>query len=247
MVPVRSRLLLVMVLSLLGGAIGIPVVQEATSESEGVTAYPPNEPVYGATLGEWSARHWRWTLSFPIGVNPGQDVTGTTCGYGQAGPVFFVPRNFPPCVVPSGMAILVPIAGAVCSAAEPMFVGQDEAALRSCVADDAVRHTGIVVRVDGETIPDINSYRAASPLFTVVLPENNVLGGPAGATSAAADGYQVILAPLSVGEHEVVVHVELTDGTVLPDKVLRMTVVEPASIGPGATPDLGTPKATPVL
>lgn len=243
MVPVRSKLLLVVILSLLGS---VAVAQETKTGADGVTVYPPNEPVYGATLGEWSARYWQWTLSFPIGINPGHDVIGTTCGYGQSGPVFFIPRNFPPCAVPSGMAILVPIAGTVCSTAEPTFVGQDEAALRSCAADDVDRYTGIVVRVDGKEVPDIDACRAASPLFTLILPEDNVLGVPAGAAYAVADGYQVMLAPLPVGEHEIVVHVALTDGTVLPDKVLQMTVLEPTIIDPRATPDLGTPGATPV-
>jgi hypothetical protein len=72
------------------------------------------------------------------------------------------------------------------------------------------------------------------------------LGVPAGVAYAVADGYQVMVAPLPVGEHEIVAHVELTDGTVLPDKVMRLTVVEPLVIAPAATPDLGTPAATPV-
>ena len=81
----------------------------------------------------------------------------------------------------------------------------------------------------------------------MTLPEHNVLGVPAGVAYAVADGYQVMVAPLPVGEHEIVAHVELTDGTVLPDKVLRVAVVEPLGTDPGATPDLRTPRATPVM
>jgi hypothetical protein len=52
-------------------------------------------------------------------------------------------------------------------------------------------------------------------------------GVPAGEADVAADGYWLLLTPLSVGAHEIVVHVELTDGTVLPDKVLELNVVAP--------------------
>ena len=245
---VRIRCLLMGILALLGGAAGSSLAQEATPTAAGLTVLPPDEPAYGASLGEWSARHWQWTVSLPAQVNPGHDVTGAACGYGQSGPVFFIPRNFPPCVVPTGVALFVPIAGAECSTAEPPpYFGRDEAALRACAAAEVDRYTGIVVRVDGQVVPDIESYRASSPRFTMALPENNVLGVPAGVAYAVADGYQVMLAPLPAGEHEIMAHVELTDGTVLPDKSIRMRIVEPAVIGPGApTPDLETPRATPV-
>ena len=160
---------------------------------------------------------------------PGHDVTGVTCGYGQSGPGVHHPRNFPPCTVPAGVALLVPIVGTVCSTVEPPpYGGRDEAELRACAAAEVDRYTGIVVHVDGQAVPDIEAYRASSPRFT--LPEHNVLGVPAGVAYAVADGYQVMVAPLPVGEHEIVAHVELTDGTVLPDKVLRVAVVEPLTI-----------------
>lgn len=93
---------------------------------------------------------------------------------------------------------------------------------------------------------DIQTYRVSSPLFTLALPDANVLGVPPGPAHAVADGYQIMLAPLPVGEHEIRVHVELVDGTVLPDKIAQITVVAPPVASPAATPDLGTPVATPI-
>ncbi len=244
--PVRSACVLVVAVSLLAGVARASLNQGATPDAEGAAVFPPQEIVHGATLGEWNARQWQWTASFPAGVNPGQDVSGTTCGYGQSGPVFFVPRNFPPCVVAEGVAIFVPVVGAQCSTAEaPPYFGRDEEALRACAAADVDRYTGLAVSVDGRDLPDIGAYRASSPLFPLPLPANNVLGAPAGMASAVADGYQLILAPLPPGEHEVVVHAELTDGTVLPDKVMRITVIAPTA-GDQATPDLGASLATPL-
>ena len=233
---------------LLFGLSGSARAQEATPLPEQLVVYPPGTVVFGATPGEWSARHWQWTLSFPVGRSPGQDVTGASCGYGQSGPVFYVPRNLPPCTVPSGMALFVPVAGTECSTVESEpFVGLDEADLRACAATEAERYTAITVSVDGQTIPDMAAYRAASPLFTISLPPNNVLGVSAGVGWAIADGYQVMVAPLPVGTHEIVVHLELTDGTVLPDKVLSITVQGPAAAVLAGTPAAESPPATPFV
>lgn len=247
MFSVRVKSLLLGSLCLLASVVGSSLAQEATPIAR-APVLAPAESVFGASLAEWSARHWQWTVSLPVKVNPGLDVTGVTCGYGQSGPVFFIPRNFPPCTVPAGVTLFVPIAGTACSTVEPPpYAGRDEMELRACAAAEVDRYTGIVVRVDGQEVPDIEAYRASSPRFTMTLPEHNVLGVPAGMASAVADGYQVMVAPLTVGEHTIVAHVELTDGTVLPDEMLRLSVVAPVVSDPRATPDLGTPEATPVL
>ncbi len=242
MSSVRSKCVLLGAMAMLAGFVGSSLLAQEATPTAGEPVLAPDELVSGASLAEWSARHWQWTVSLPIPVNPGHDVTGVTCGYGQSGPVFFIPRNFPPCTVPAGVALLVPIAGTVCSTAEPPpYAGRNDAELRACAAAEADRYTGIVVRIDGHVVPDIEAYRAASPRFSMPLPENNVLGVPAGIAYAVADGYQVMVAPLPAGEHEIMAHVEVTDGTVLPDKVMRLTVVEPLVGDPGATP-----AATPV-
>ncbi len=205
-----------------------PVAEATPVEPEGI-AFAPAADIHGASLGQWSARYWQWVTSLPVGVNPAQDPSGARCGYGQHGPVFFVPRNLPPCTVPADVAVFIPIAGSECSTLEPPpFHGANEEELAACAAGEADRYTGVVVRVNGEVVPEIERYRAQSPTFTLQLPEDNILAVPPGTGRAAADGYQVILPPLAPGAHEIVVHVEVTEGYALPDKTLRLTVVEPA-------------------
>jgi hypothetical protein len=139
-----------------------------------------------------------------------------------------VPRTLPPCTVPAGVAVFIPLAGSACSTLEPPpFYGGNEAELAACAAREADRYTGLVVRVNGEVVPAIARYRAQSPPFTIQLPADNILAVPAGTGRAVADGYQVILPPLAPGVHEIVVHVEVTDGYALPDETLRLTVVAP--------------------
>jgi hypothetical protein len=86
--------------------------------------------------------------------------------------------------------------------------GSTEAALRDCTADFMSSVTTVAAELDGRPIQNFQRYRAASPLFTYgPLPDDNVLqlfgfDAPEGATSlAAADGFYLMLAPLSVGRH----------------------------------------------
>jgi hypothetical protein len=242
----RTYIFLLAAFLLVSGML-IAISAQPAPRQETMT-FGPGMVVHGVSQSEWSARHWQWTLSSPLENNPGQDPSGTLCARGQSGPVFFLPRNYAPCTVPSGSAILIPVTGTECSATEPPpFAGTNEEDLRACAALELQRYANISVSVDGETVPDIEAYRLASPLFTLTLPEHNALGAPAGASYAVAEGYQVILRPLSPGEHHVVVHLELTDGTVLPDKLARITVVEPVWSAPANTPLSASPAvATPV-
>lgn len=222
----RGRILLLLAILVAGGLVSTLIQGDDLKTVDGLPVVRSDADAYGVTQSDWSARHWQWTLGIPIATNPGQDVTGARCGDGQVPPVFFVPRNFPPCQVPVGWSILVPLVGSECSTVEaPPYHGQTPDELRACAEQDVNRYVNIVVRIDGELVPDIEDYRVASQPVMLPLPEHNVLGAPAGEATVVGDGYQVILAPLSPGQHEIIVHVELDDGTVLPDKVLRLTVV----------------------
>lgn len=242
----RMPLLIVLVLILVGVVVAV-LASRDTDDAASSPAYPPSAFVEGASLDEWSARHWQWTLSLPVGVNPAQDASGDACMMAQDGPVVFIPRNLAPCTVPEGTIILLPVAGGECSSVEAApFWGGDEEALRACAAAEASRYVNISVTVDGVPIPNIDAYRTATPLFSAMLPEHNVLAVEPGAGWVVADGHQVLLRPLPPGEHTIIVHAETAEGTVLPDKLLRLTVVEPEWRDP-ASHDVEVPAhATPV-
>lgn len=249
----RAPLIVILVLLFTGILVAWLASRDTADRSAASPAFPPNAYVYGASLEEWSARHWQWTLGFPVSANPGLDATGASCAIGQHGPVFFMPRNLAPCTVPEGVVVLVPVAGAECSTVERApYTGEDEDALRDCAATDVDRYTNISVTVNGAPIPGIERYRTSTERFSIVLPEHNILGAAPGAAWAVADGYNILLRPLPPGTHTIIVHRETIDGIVLPDKLLRLTVVEPgwhapAVELPGATPETATssPIATP--
>ena len=105
-----------------------------------VEILPPDEPWAGLTRGEWDARWWQWAVSMPEEINPNFDTSGERCGYGQSGPVFFLPGNVVgegpaeiTCVVAAGTAIYVNVVGSECSTVEaPPYFGRTEDELRAC-------------------------------------------------------------------------------------------------------------------
>ena len=201
---------LMIVVGLASGSAAI-AAQKATPVPE-AEILAPEAQVAGANLAEWSAHSWQWFFSFPQETNPFFDETGALCGYGQHGPVFFLAGAEQSlartCVVPLGTHIFVPLVGSECSTVEPPpFFGRNEADLARC-ATDAVNHaegeldmTTMTLSVDGKAVENLSDFRAVTPLFTLWLPKDNLLGSPKQVADATADGYQVMIAPLSEGDH----------------------------------------------
>lgn len=109
--------------------------------------------------------------------------------------------------MPAGKALLVPIitvlAGELC-----LGPGTVDGLYR--YAASRIDHvTELGVMVDGVPLACPSLYRAVSPVFSGQLPHHNIMGVdvPPGIQGlnfqAVADGYWVILEPLSPGEHEV--------------------------------------------
>jgi len=169
--------------------------------------FPIDSKPYGKPYGDWSIIWWQSILSIPIDKNPLKDNTGKDCSQGQSGPIWFlagtgggaVKRT---CTIPAGKAVMFPVFNGECSYAEfPQY--KSESDLRKCAKDQLDKVTNVDASVDGAKIPDLQKYRAQSPLFDVVLPSNNVFGAPPGPTKSVADGFWLILTPLSIGNHNI--------------------------------------------
>lgn len=178
--------------------------------------YPINSKPFGKTYGEWSAEHWKWVYSLPADAHPLTDTAD--CSTGQSGPVWFIGGSFAPtvdlsgnlignavrdCTVPADKTLFFPIINAEGSTAEGNGTTRQElGAFAQYLIDHA---EGLSCTIDGIPVRNLEAYRARSPLFTFgPLPENNLLGLPAGTSSpAVADGYYVMLSPLSPGQHTI--------------------------------------------
>jgi hypothetical protein len=160
------------------------------------------------------AAWWQWAFSFPFSEHPLTPGSGATCASGQTGHVWFLGGVFNmtgtetrQCAIPSGTALAVAVADVECSTVESApFSGTDPASLRACaagVADPAsLLFVGRAFAVlDDHSVP---VRRAPSPVFHFSVPDGSILTCPCSGTSglAVADGYMLLLHPLSVGTHE---------------------------------------------
>ena len=142
--------------------------------------------------------------SVPENENPITDQTGENCAINQQGPVWFLAGTTGgsatrECYIPVGKAILLSPLNIECSYAEFPALKTEKELL------DCAQWPGALVEVtiDGVKIQNLDKYNIQSPIFDVVLPENNIFGAPAGPTQAVSGGWWVLLEPFSPGEHQI--------------------------------------------
>lgn len=192
------------------------VSQVCAGNSSPIVMRPYTEPI-GKTYGEWSERFLQWNYSFPLDQHPLFEDGDVDCSKGQKGNVWFLGGTFTVvgdetevrgeadrnCSIPVGKALFFPIINAECN--EIVDGTGDEGVLRECANFLADHIQELKVTVDGEEIEHFGLYRAESPLFTIgPLPENNILGVSSRDTApSVGDGFYVMLAPLSEGEHDI--------------------------------------------
>jgi hypothetical protein len=191
--------------------------------------YDRDSIIHGRTYSEWNAAWQQWADSIPTAIHPLFD--NGDCSIGQSGPVWFLGRKFVAvggtanfdnvfrqCNVPAGKSLYVAIYNAEDSALEesnsglahPVQIGD----LRDITETEMDGVTDLAMQVDDENIRDIkNRFRVQSPAFGFTLPADNfftAIGeGPYQAGTyfpAVDDGYYVMVAPLSVGDHTIHFH-----------------------------------------
>ncbi len=181
---------------------------------------PSNSPP--STFGELNASWWQWFFSVPASKNPGLAKNGSVdCSVGQSGNVWFLAGKFlssgtftRSCTIPVGKALFIPLINSwqdnVC-VKPPHGVGQ----LRALAADSVYPPVELHASIDGSPLL---SQRAISPVFSYTLPPppDNVIyaefgvsiPGDCGTTSstvdgAVADGFYIMLPPLTAGSHRI--------------------------------------------
>lgn len=157
-------------------------------------------PVEGQSLGAWTAQWWRWVFAQPM--EPYLDPDGRLCDLGQDGPVWFLAGtdgSFKPkrrCVVPEGKHLLLPVINMIYLQGD----GRRVPGCKELQADVAVNNDHLasaVVLLDGKPLGDIALHRVRSDGCFRLDPED------ASSQLAAADGYWLMLKPLSRGRHAI--------------------------------------------
>lgn len=224
--------------------VGADTSVATTPDGAALEILPPDEPWAGVTRAEWEARSWQMWLSLPEEVSPGLDTTGERCGYGQNGPVFFLPGiasnevlDFT-CVVAEGTAIFANPVGVACSTIEPPPpAGWNEDELTACAndaIDDAVQVRETHAQINGQEVADLEPYRITSTLFTLTVGENNLAGWEPSVSQAVSVSFSIIIAPPPPGEYEIVISTTYADSS---EQVVtyNVTVEAPQVLDPPPT------------
>ena len=179
--------------------------------------YPITAHPFGKSYGEWSTKWWDHVLSFDCASNPLSDQTGANTGVNQSGPVYFLfgtPGGSATrtATIPAGKAILFPLVNNYwqnpCSTplGDNPAPGQTMEEFLTEVCAFFMDNAGnFSVTLDGQELTDLENYRAISDLWyytgNIDLAScfDNCINGES--QPAVADGYWIMLKPLSPGSH----------------------------------------------
>lgn len=177
---------------------------------------PPTDTYLGKTYGQWSQDWWTWVWKLPYAQNPVFDTNGSSAHLGQSGDVWFLAgtaggKTERSVIIPNGKSLFVPLINVANDypCPDPNFKPAEGQSLfdflKLGAADFVAGATNLFAEVDGVAITNLFSYRGTSALFsftaspTLKNPWDICITG--GEQQAVADGYWLMLKPLSPGTH----------------------------------------------
>jgi hypothetical protein len=179
---------------------------------------PPGSSPFGKTYGQWSAAWWQWFMQHPLEGHPGVDSPDFDVRSGQSGNIWFLATPFGTVDrtvnIPAGTALFVAMANAEASSLEGSATEADQRASATWQADHIV---SVSCSVDNLVVKNLSPYRVQSPQFSFTAPDPWIFSpAPSGEGTSVADGYFVMLAPLSRGVHTIhltgLIHFAITEG-----------------------------------
>jgi|RhiMetStandDraft_4_1073278.scaffolds.fasta_scaffold54238_1 hypothetical protein len=196
------------VIGLIGAILALAAfdIHLAEADNYNPSVYGLDTKPFGSSYGQWSANYWNWLSSIPNENNPVGDETGKYCNVAQKGPVWFLlgtsgGKMERTCTVPEGKGVFLVLLDAECSNIEfPKL--RTEAEFLQC-ARQLNEGASVFASVDGMALDSLEKYRVESPLFNMTLPSDNILGQEPGNATAKAEGWYLVLEPLSPGAHEI--------------------------------------------
>lgn len=213
-----------------GKTIAAPKANSKKTAPTQSILFPREATPFGVSYEDWGAAWWQWSLSIPKSINP---MLGGACDQNQSGNVFFLAGTMGgtdtrDCTIPAGKGIYFPLVNQVIFDC-PEYAGGEGYTCADSVSEDLKRQwanqnfemaqTTLILEVDGVAVNNLEQYRAQSDGFVDPQGANaderinpwcggpireNPCGIPEGSQrNALADGYWVMLRPLSPGQHEI--------------------------------------------
>ena len=183
-------------------ALSLPVSSLAAEPAQ-TTLVPPTEMVAGISQADWSRIWWQWAGSFDQSGSPVSDKKGTRCHLRQEGDVWFLAgtygsgRTIRECKVPAGKHVFFPLINYVVFPNTAGLQLSCEMA-KSSAARSTDEVSSLVLEVDGKLYKNLETHRQAPKQCFDLAAE---AGG--GLSPTAANGYWVMLRPLSPGTHKI--------------------------------------------
>lgn len=206
-------------------------------------AFPPHAKPYGKSLGNWNAEWWLWMGQFPLADNPITDEDGSRGGadHQPDGPVWFLAGTFGgegtrTVEIPPGKGLLFPLINSVLWSPEDCWWIGASNEPDPCTAEDLATFLEgqygtapqMTATLDGREIRGLSEYRATSDVFALeIVPDSfwtDVGYTPGVRYPNVADGYYLMLKPLTPGEHILHFTVAGADGTVFQDMTYYLNV-----------------------
>jgi hypothetical protein len=172
----------------------------------GDSIVPPDALVNGKTYGYWAGKWWKWAMELPVEGNPTTDTPDFDVTDGQTGDVWNLAAFFGTgertCTIPADKYLMVGLLNTEWSSLEDPFpeTEEEQAEIAASVADFIVVDS-LFFEIDGVPVENLADFRFQSPQFKFKAPTPWIFGPTGGKGTAVADGYYVMLQPLSPGEH----------------------------------------------
>lgn len=187
------------------GVLAFSIAAMPLAEAAGSPAMlvPPSEKVAGLSQSDWSRSWWQWAKSFADHESPVADRKGNRCHLRQEGDVWFLAGTYGSgpvtreCTVPAGKYIFFPLINYVVFPRPGLTPTCELAIAGSARAMNQV--SSLLLEIDGKNFENLTAHRQATrQCFDLA----ELAGG--GLAPSAANGYYIMLRPLSRGTHTII-------------------------------------------
>lgn len=210
-------------------AVSVSAAPPAQKGNSNPGIIPPNAHFHGLTYEEWMVGFHQWLFGLPLADNPIFEGNEDKIATGQPKHVWFL-GNAAPVVnrhftIPAGTALWANVLTAewdnyICVDPDTNYTVDELRGLAKSFVDS---FQNIEVQVDGVPVENIAAYRKTTPVFSSTTVDQFCEAPPGTYGPMVADGYALLLAPPSVGEHTI--HISgVVAGDVPVDVTLHITV-----------------------